>query len=133
MPRERIARLDFQGLLETAHGIAVHLLPEVRAPQIVMRKVARLVAARFRGAFEPGNRFIKAILFDQVGADIVVRIAKIGIDLDGEFAFGDGLVNAPLEMVGPTQKGVRLGGGRPGASTTQAAHRRKRGTPGLLQ
>src|SRR5215469_922936 len=76
-----------------------------------MRKMPRFVAARFGGTFEPGNRFIKAILFDQVGSDVVVRVAKVGIDLDGALAFENGLVNAALEMVGPTEKGVRLGGG----------------------
>ena len=70
--------------------------------------MAWLVAARFRGALEPGNRFIKAILFDQVGPDIVVRVTEIGIDLNGALAFGDGLVDPALEMVGPTEKGVRF-------------------------
>ena len=111
LPSERIARLDFQRLLEAAHGVAVHLFPKVRASQIVMRKMPRLVAARFRGTLEPGNRVVKAILFDQVGPDVVVGVAKIGIDLDGALALGDGLLDAALEMIGPTEKGVRLGGG----------------------
>jgi len=111
LPGERIARLDFQRFLEAAHGVRVHLFPEVRASQIVTRKMPRLVAARFGGALEPGNRFVKAILFDQVGPDVVVGVAKIGIDFNGALAFGDGLVDAALAMLGPTEKGVRLGGG----------------------
>src|SRR2546429_7021355 len=67
----------------------------------------RLVAARFGGALEPGNRFVKAILFDQVGPDVVVGVAKIGIDFNGALAFGDGLVDAALEMVGD-RKSTRL-------------------------
>src|ERR1700756_3621599 len=88
LPSERIARLDFQRFLEAAHGVAVHFFPEVRASQIVMWKMAGLVAARFRGTLEPGNRVVKAILFDQIGPDVVVGVAKIGIDLDGALAFG---------------------------------------------
>src|SRR6267378_411819 len=109
--RQGIARLDFQRFLEAAHGVAVHLLSEIRAAQVVMRKMARLVAARFRGALQPGYRFLEAAQLDQVSADVVVRIPKFRIDLDGALALHDGFFNAPLEMIGPAEKGVRLGGG----------------------
>jgi len=76
-----------------------------------MRKVARLVAAGFRSAFQPGNRFFKAAQFDQVRADVVVRIAKLRIELDRAPALRDGFFNAPLEVIGPAQEGMRFGGG----------------------
>src|SRR6267378_3025992 len=109
--RQRVARLDFQRFLEAAHRVAVHLFSEIRAAQVVMRKVSWFVAARFRGAFQPGYRFLEAAQLDQVSADVVVRIAEFWIDLDGAFAFDNGLFNAALEMIGPAEKGVRLGRG----------------------
>ncbi len=81
--RQRIPRLDFQRFLEAANRVAVHFFSEVRTAQVVVRKMARLVAARFRGAFQPGNRFLEAAQLDQIRADVVVRIAKLRINLDG--------------------------------------------------
>ena len=85
--RQRIARLDLQRFLEAAYRMAVHLFSEIRAAQVVMRKVARLVAARFRGALQPGNRFLEPAQFDQVSADVVVRIAEFRVKLDGPLTF----------------------------------------------
>src|SRR5258705_1556032 len=62
-------------------------------------------------ALEPGNGFLKTFEADQVRADIVVGIAEIRVNLDGALAFGDGLVNLPLEMEGPAEKSVSLGSG----------------------
>src|SRR5262249_18101848 len=76
-----------------------------------MWKMPRLVAARFAGAFEPGNRFIVALLLDQVRTDVVIRIAKVRIDFDGALALDDGLVNAALKVVSPPEERVGLGGG----------------------
>src|SRR5260370_37907215 len=51
--RQRIARLDFQRFLEAAHRVAVHFFSQIRAAQVVMRKVAWLVAAGFTGWRHP--------------------------------------------------------------------------------
>ena len=100
------ARLDLQRFVETAHCVAVHFFSKIRAAQIVVRKVARFVAARFRGALQPGNRFLEAAQLDQVRTNVVVRIAKLGINLDGALAFHNRVIHAPLEMVRPAQKRV---------------------------
>ena len=76
-----------------------------------MGKVPGFVAARFGGALEPGDGFVVALLFDQVRANVVVRIAEIGIDLDGALALRDGFVDAALEMITPAKKRMGLGRG----------------------
>src|SRR5260370_3139550 len=81
------------------------------AAQVVVRKAPRLVAPRFDGALEQRGRLIVVVLFDEVGADIVVRVAKIGVGVDGALACGDGIFDAPLEMIGPAQKRVSFRGG----------------------
>src|SRR5713226_4723214 len=40
----------------------------------------------------------------------VVRVTEFGVELDGALAFGNGLFNAPLEMIRPAQEGMGLGG-----------------------
>src|SRR5229473_5268209 len=111
LPRQRVARLDLQCFLEAAYGVAVHLFSKVRAAQVVVRKVTRLVAAPSRGLFQPGNRFLEPAQLDQIRADVVVRVAELRIEPDGELAFRNGFFNAPLEMIGPAQEGMSLGRG----------------------
>src|SRR5712664_4512731 len=89
LARQRIARLDLQRFLEAARGVAVHLFSQIRAPQVVMRKVARLVAERFGGALEPWNGFIEAAQLDQIRADIVIGIAEFRIELNGAYLIED--------------------------------------------
>src|SRR5207244_11550400 len=60
LPGERIARLDFQRFLEAAHGVGVHLFPDVRASRLVTRKMPRHVAARFVNALDQLSHSIEA-------------------------------------------------------------------------
>lgn len=89
------------GFLEAPHGLAVHFLAQIRAAQIVVRKMAWLVAARFDGLLQPGNRFIELSEFDQVRANVVIGIAKVGIEFDGTLAFGNGVEKFALKMIRP--------------------------------
>src|SRR5438309_9463352 len=111
LARHRIARLDFQRFLEAAYRMTVHFFSQIRAAQVVMWKVARLVAARFRGAFQPGNRFLETAQFDQVRANVVVGIAELRVNFDRKPALGDSLFDAPLEMIRPTQESMGLSRG----------------------
>src|ERR1700719_3750820 len=104
LPCQRIPRLDFEGFLKTLHRARIHLFAEIRAPEVVMRKMARLVGARLDGALEPRNRFIKTIKFNQICADVVVRIAEFWIDFDRALALGDGFFDAALKMIRPAEK-----------------------------
>src|SRR5262249_49068631 len=45
------------------------------------------------------------------GADVVVRIPEIRIDLDGALAFSNRIHKLALKVVGPAEKRVRLGRG----------------------
>ena len=58
------------------------MLVFVDSSQIEVRVGARFVALGGDGFLKPGNRIFPFFLLDQVGADIVVRIAEIRIDLD---------------------------------------------------
>ena len=60
---------------------------------------------------EPRNGFVPFPLLDQIGADIVVRVAKIGVDLDGALTVCNRVVVIGDERIGPAAKGVSLGGG----------------------
>jgi len=111
LPRERIPRLYFEGLLKTLHRARVHFLAEIRAAQIVVWKMARLITARFNGALEPRYRFIKSAQLDQIRADVVVRIAKLRIDFYRALAFSNGVFDAALKMICPAEKRVGLGSG----------------------
>ena len=108
LPRQRIPRLDFERFLETSHGAAVHFFAQIRAAEIVVRKMARLIASRFSRAFEPGNRVVKTPQLDEIGSDVVVGIAEFRINFDRPFALRDGVFDAALKMIGPAKKRVRF-------------------------
>src|SRR6266850_1132684 len=59
----------------------------------------------------PASRFIVAAQFDEIRANVVVRIAEFRIELDRALAFGDGVLDAPLVVIGPAKEGMGLGGG----------------------
>src|SRR5882762_6187012 len=111
LARQRVARLDRQCSQKLFAGAIDQALGEISASQIEMRKVPWIISLCRNRLLQPGNRFVKAYEPDQVGADIVVGIAELRIDLDGAFAFGDRLLDLSLEVERPAQKGVRLGSG----------------------
>jgi hypothetical protein len=110
LTRESVLGFDVEGFLKTAHGLAVHFLAQISAAEIVVREMTRFVAWGFDGLLQPGNGFIELAEFNHVGADVVVRIAEVGIELDGALAFGDSVEKAALKMVGPAEEGVGFGG-----------------------
>ena len=73
--------------------------------------MARLVTRRALGALEPRHGIVQRALLDQVCANVVIRVAEVGIDLDGAFALGDGALDVAGMCVSPTEECVRLGGG----------------------
>src|SRR5207249_5098012 len=97
-------------------GIRDRNVTGVQTCALPIWKVARLVAARFRGAFQPGNGFLETAQFDQVRANVVVRIAEFRIDFDGEPALGNGFFDAPLEMIRPAEDRKSVVVGKEGGS-----------------
>src|SRR5882724_525760 len=79
-----------------------------------MWKVARLVAWRRERALEPRDRLVELALLEEVRADVVVRVAEVGIDGDRLLALRDRVVETILETVRPAQERMRLGGGMAG-------------------
>ncbi len=108
MPRQRVSRLNIQGFLKTAHRLAVHFFAKIRAAQVVVRKMSRFVTSRFHRLLQPRNGFIKLRQFDHVRANVVVGIAKIGIQFNGPLTLGNRIYQFALEMIGPAQKCVRF-------------------------
>jgi hypothetical protein len=108
LARQGVARLDIDGFLETAHGLAVHFLTEISAAEIVVREMPRFVAARFDGLLQPRDGFIELPEFDQIGADVVVGIAEIRVQFDGALAFRDGIEQFALKVIRPAEEGVRF-------------------------
>ncbi len=110
LARQGITGLNVEGFLETTHGLAVHFFTQISAAQVVVRKMSRFVAAGLNGLLQPRNGLVKLAQFDQVGADVVIGIAKIGIEFNGAFAFGNGIEQFALKMIGPAEKCVGFGG-----------------------
>src|SRR5262249_36272158 len=81
----------------------------VNAPEVEMRIKIALVSFGVLGALKPSYCAAIVALLYQISADIVIRVAKVGVNLDGLMTFVDRLVQHPHEVVGPSQERVRLG------------------------
>src|SRR3990172_5892488 len=75
-----------------------------------MGVVISLIASRLCGFFKPRNRFIYPSEVEEIGADIVIRVAEIWIHRYGLFALFDRLFVASLKAQGPAEKCVGLCG-----------------------
>src|SRR5439155_17891212 len=76
--------------------------------EIHERELARLVARRALGLLEPRHRIVELALLHQVHADVVVGVAKVGVDLDRLQALRRRIFEPALERVGPTEERVGL-------------------------
>ena len=76
-----------------------------------MRELPRFVALGLHGPAQPRLRLIETVLLHQVDPDVVVGVAEVGIEVDGDLAMPDGQPEAPLYPVHPTQKCVGVSGG----------------------
>ena len=81
----------------------------VGATQIKKGEDTRIVARGGQRLLEPSDGIFDALQFQQIGADVVVRIAKAGIDLDSEFTCCDRFIVEAQVRIRPAQKGVCLG------------------------
>src|SRR5689334_3505191 len=111
---KRLGRLGVGGRethrgLELAERVPPASLLEIDAAEVHERKLSWLVARRLLGALEPRDRLVELALLHQVHADVVVRVAEVGIHVDRAQALGRGLVEAPLKRVRPSQERVGLG------------------------
>src|SRR5262245_38599914 len=109
--RGGVAWLDGDGALELADRVVDLVLSHVDARQVEIRIVTGLVAPRALGALEPIDRFLLAPQGDQVGADVVIRVAEVRIDRDRHLALGDRFRVAVEVGQRPAEKGVSLRGG----------------------
>src|SRR5260370_42301089 len=106
--RQCVSWFNFKRLLKQFTGPIDHAFGQIGASEVEVRKVPGFIPFCSSRALEPGDGFVKAFEADQVGADIVVRVAEIRINLDGALAFGDRLLNLSLKVEGPTEKGMGL-------------------------
>ena len=83
----------------------------VHAAQVEVWIAASFVAFRTRSFLKPGDSLLPFSLFNQIGPDIVVRIAELGIHLDCFKTFSDGLVVIAEERICPATECVGLSGG----------------------
>src|SRR5262249_25525779 len=103
-----VGRSELDGRLELLERLPPASLFEVDPSQIHERKLPRLVPRRLLGALEPGDRLFELALLHEVNADVVIRVAEVGIDLDGAQAFGRGLLEPSLKRIRPPEECVRL-------------------------
>src|SRR5262245_15669309 len=108
---DRVARLDGDGALKLADGLAHLVLAHVDAREVEEREMARLIARRGFGALQPLDGFLRTAQLDEVCANVVVGIAEGGIDGDRALALDDGLLVLALVGERPAAERVRLRGG----------------------
>ena len=70
-----------------------------------------IVAIGTQRLMKPNDGLVVPSQFHQVRTDVIVGVAKLGVDGDGAPAFGDGVIVQLQKAVNPTQKRMRLGGG----------------------
>ena len=80
------------------------------SPQIEMGKAVALIAPGLEGHAQPRDGVIQLALFQIVGADVVVGIAELRIQIDGPVAILNGGIEVLFETLGPAPKGVGLCG-----------------------
>jgi hypothetical protein len=69
---------QLEGQIIVIDGLAVVAFLLVNTADIEQRIVTRLVIGGRQRFFQPGQGFIQAAQFNQVGTDVVVGIAKVG-------------------------------------------------------
>src|SRR6266849_8651677 len=87
-----------------------HSFGRVDTAEVHKWEMTWFVAWRLLGLLEPAHRLVEFTLGHQVRTDIVVRIAKVGIDCDRLMAFSDGVVGSAHMTIGPAAKRIRLSG-----------------------
>src|SRR5712692_10253162 len=107
----RLAGVDLERRLELLDRAKHHPLLRVDAPQVHVGEVPRLIARSRLGFLQPLNRLVELSPFDEVGPDVVVRVAEGWVDSDRLLTLLDCLADATLKAVGPTAERVCLGGG----------------------
>ena len=107
----RLAGMDLERRLELLDRATHHTLFCVDAPQVHVGEVPRLIARSRLGLLQPFNRLVELSPIDEVGPDVVVRVAEGRVDSDRLLTLLDCLVGATLKAVGPTAERVCLGGG----------------------
>src|SRR5712691_824377 len=109
LPRLGIARRQAHRALELAQRVPPAPLTEVDPPEVHVGELARLVARGALGFLEPRDGLIELVLLHQVAADVVIRVAEVGIDLDRPETLPRGLLAPTLEAQRPPEKCVSLG------------------------
>src|ERR1700676_3429955 len=108
--RQRVARLDRQRVQKLVAGAIDQALGKVGPAQIEIGKVPGIISFCRDRPLEPGYGFVKAFQPDEICTDIVVGIAEFRVHLDGALALCDCVINFSLEVEGPSEKSVSLGG-----------------------
>jgi len=82
----------------------------VDSAQIEIGETIALVALGLEGHAQPGDGVLGLAHLHVVGADIVVGIAELGIQVDGPVAIGDGALVILSVGLGPAPEGEGFGG-----------------------
>src|SRR6266849_3929510 len=72
----RLPRVDLERSLELLDRAQHHPLLRVDAPQVHVREVPWLIARSRLGLLQPLDRLVELPLLDEVGPDVVVRVAE---------------------------------------------------------
>src|SRR5262245_44233758 len=86
---ERVVGRQLERTAELVAGARQMALRPVDLPEVTVRIVTRLVARRLDRRLEPGDRLVEPAEPDQIRADVVVRVAEVGVDRDRLATLGD--------------------------------------------
>src|SRR5262245_25774263 len=106
-----VVGIDFQRTAKFVEGFLNHAFGQINPAEIDEWEVAWFVTSGRFGLLEPRDSVVKALLLHQIHTDVVIGIAKFGVELDGDLALGNGFVEPADETIGPTQISMRIGGG----------------------
>src|SRR5258705_13068917 len=110
----QILVIDRIGLPVALIGLLPFTLMFIDPAQIEMGVAAGFVALGDHGFFEPRDGVVPFLLFDQIGTDIVVGIAEVGINADGLLAVLYSVFVVAQKGIGPAAACVGFGSGEGG-------------------
>src|SRR5688572_8497008 len=81
-----IVGINFERSAKFFQGFLDHSFSQINPPQIDVRKVTRLIALGGLSALQPRNRVVEPLLLHEIDANVVIRVAELGVQTNGNFA-----------------------------------------------
>ena len=100
-----------KGSAKFLQSFSIFFSIQMNPSHVQVGKLSRFVAPGGHCLPQPGFCFVHLAFLHEVDADVVVRIAEVGIQLDGNLTMLNRLLKIPSKTVHPAQEGMGIGGG----------------------